>query len=530
MNLRAALEATVGRRMLVRVWLFGMLLLGVIVLTVTAVDRVVIRPRMEANNASPGMLTVAAEHALEKHDDPAAMSKIANAIRERGHASITIYDADDKMLDSGKKVLPPPTAELRAAMESAPNHAAKTRCEGDVPCEAVGVYEGGKLVAYAVMTPPPPPGSFRHDAALVFAAVILLLAIASIPIARSITRPLDKLGAVVRELGRGDMNVRADAVRRDEVGDLARTFNEMAERIQKLRQAEKELLANVSHELRTPLARMRVVLELASDGDPSQVQRYLGEIGDDLSELEQLLEDVIASARLDALEGKVSNPHASMRNEHVDVEELALEVAERFRSRYGRKVVCNVPHAHAEIAADKGMIKRVLENLVENARKYSPEDKPITIAVETPADESRVRVAVIDEGIGISREDLPHVFTSFFRADKSRTRGTGGVGLGLSLARRIVEAHDGTIDLESELGRGTKIWFELARAYSRFYKPKARSFLCRPSRVMPSDLAAAVLLCWCSRRASMRSQRSSWSIISLSVPLVGRTRSSTPSI
>ncbi|HEX7665059.1 MAG TPA: hypothetical protein VF407_11125, partial [Polyangiaceae bacterium] len=79
MNLRAALEATVGRRMLVRVWLFGMLLLGVIVLTVTAVDRVVIRPRMEANNASPGMLTVAAEHALEKHDDPAAMSKIANA-------------------------------------------------------------------------------------------------------------------------------------------------------------------------------------------------------------------------------------------------------------------------------------------------------------------------------------------------------------------------------------------------------------------------------------------------------------------
>jgi signal transduction histidine kinase len=228
--------------------------------------------------------------------------------------------------------------------------------------------------------------------------------------------------------------------------------------MQRLRHAEKELLANVSHELRTPLARIRVVLELAAGGDTAQSRRYLTEISSDLTELEQLLDGVIASARLDLVQNTSGDPYPPLKRDDVDVEEVAEAAAARFRERWPERELAFVRAGEPlAVTGDRALLRRVIDNLLDNARKYSTASIELAIARSG----ERAKIEVIDRGIGIAAEDLPHLFTSFFRADRSRSRHTGGIGLGLSLSRRIVEAHGGAIEITSELGRGTRAWFVL---------------------------------------------------------------------
>jgi signal transduction histidine kinase len=263
------------------------------------------------------------------------------------------------------------------------------------------------------------------------------------------------------------LSVRAATDRRDEIGDLARSFNRMAEQIQQLRLAERELLGDVSHELRTPLARMRVVLDLASDADAERTRRYVREIATDLSELEQLIDDIIASARLDPDAPHWAEARPPLRPRPITARELVDAVAVRFAERWpGRALSCRGASDELVVDGDPIWLRRALDNLVDNARKYSPDHTGI--AIEVGPTELRggpgVRIEVVDRGAGIARDDWPRVFTPFFRADRSRTRATGGVGLGLVLARRIVEAHRGEIAFNSELDVGSRFWFVLPAA------------------------------------------------------------------
>jgi signal transduction histidine kinase len=258
--------------------------------------------------------------------------------------------------------------------------------------------------------------------------------------------------------------VRAATDRRDEIGDLARSFNRMAEQIQQLRLAERELLGDVSHELRTPLARMRVVLDLASDADPERTRRYVREIATDLSELEQLIDDIIASSRLDPDAAHWAEARPPLHPRPITVRSLVDAARSRFTERWpGRELTCRGASDDLVVSGDPIWLRRALDNLVDNARKYSADHTAIAIAVGEAAlpGGPGIRVEVIDRGAGIAREDWPRVFTPFFRADRSRTRATGGVGLGLVLTRRIVEAHGGTIGFSSEPDVGSRFWFVL---------------------------------------------------------------------
>jgi signal transduction histidine kinase len=140
--------------------------------------------------------------------------------------------------------------------------------------------------------------------------------------------------------------------------------------------------------------------------------------------------------------------------------ELLYAMTTRFRERWpNRCLVCDAPDPALAVAADPVLLRRALDNLVDNARKYSADDQPIELGVG--ADPAGVRIEVIDHGVGIDHADQPRVFTPFFRADRSRTRSTGGVGLGLVLARRIAIAHGGTIGFHSEPGGGSRFWMIL---------------------------------------------------------------------
>src|SRR5262249_11847629 len=161
---------------------------------------------------------------------------------------------------------------------------------------------------------------------------------------------------------------------------------------------------------------------------------------------EQLVDDIIVGARLEADPARWSAAEPPLRRRPTTVEELVDATAARFRSRWPeRELVCRVPEEPIAVDVDPVLLRRALDNVLDNAPKYSPEDGAIDPAVEREAGGAGVRIAVVDRGVGIAPEDQPRVFTPFFRADPSRSRATGGVGLGLVLARRIVESHGGTI-------------------------------------------------------------------------------------
>lgn len=286
--------------------------------------------------------------------------------------------------------------------------------------------------------------------------VLLVVGIAAWLTARSLARPLQKLADATRAFGAGRHDARTNMTRSDEIGEVARAFDDMAERVTKLLQTERELLANVSHELRTPLARIRVALDLASESDPRHALESLSEIAQDLAELERIVDDVLASARL-ALDasGLTSKPTMFVRTERLETQALLDKSVARFAAAHPlRPLQVRLAGELPAIMADGVLIRRVFDNLLDNAHKYT-EDAREPIALEARQEDGDVVVEVQDRGIGIDAADLERICEPFFRTDRSRTRTTGGLGLGLTLARRVVSAHQGTMTFTSKIGGGT---------------------------------------------------------------------------
>ncbi|MGH7321500.1 MAG: HAMP domain-containing sensor histidine kinase, partial [Candidatus Rokuibacteriota bacterium] len=302
---------------------------------------------------------------------------------------------------------------------------------------------------------------------LTVAVVLLLVAAAAAPLARRISLPVERLTEAARRLGQGELAYRVPEDDRrwswhrrkrrvDELRELTRAFNDMAERVERLVAGQKELLANVSHELRSPLARIRVALALLPRDGESEAR--LRDVETDLAELERLIDDVLSTARLDATG---LPPHLGP----VDVRRLLAEVAERAEHdpvTAGNTVqVAEGPPI--SLVADGVLLKRALWNLVENAAKYGA--PPITLAAAREGD--RVALTVSDEGEGIAPAERDRVLAPFYRLDRARTpRAPGepprGFGLGLTLARRIAEVHGGGIAIgpattEEGLERGCRV-------------------------------------------------------------------------
>lgn len=256
-----------------------------------------------------------------------------------------------------------------------------------------------------------------------------------------IIRPVATLNRGVQRFGHGELDYRIKLKRRDELGDLARNFNEMADDIQGMLDAKRQLLLAISHELRTPLTRARVSLELMDDEQQRQG------LGKDLAEMERLIEELLETERL-------SNSHRILNKQPCSLNNLiAASIQENFRDR---QLTVSLPGDVITLQLDEPRIKLLLKNLIDNALRHTPaSSEPPEIALRNGADAAYVTVK--DFGEGIAAEHLPHLTEPFYRGDASRRRDTGGYGLGLYLCRVITEAHGGQLSIESEPGSGTSV-------------------------------------------------------------------------
>ena len=284
------------------------------------------------------------------------------------------------------------------------------------------------------------------------AAGFLLLSLVS----RRVLAPVRVLGSVAQRLGQGDLSGRVSLAGRDEVAQLGRTFNSMAEGLERAEQQRRNLMADVAHELRTPLSNIQGYIEALRDGLLTPDSSTLDTIYAEIKQLGRLVEDL----RLLAL-AEAGTLHLVL--EPDSLEELLRRSVKAFRLRADAKDVAisiAVPSGFPLVPMDRTRIAQVVGNLLENAVFHTPQGGRVAVSAETPG-AGVARFTVSDTGKGIPPEDLDQVFERFYRADPSRSRATGGIGLGLTIARRLVEAHGGTIHVESTPGEGSSLVVDL---------------------------------------------------------------------
>ena len=263
------------------------------------------------------------------------------------------------------------------------------------------------------------------------------------------------LTAASRKMGAGDLSQRVPEGSRDEVGQLARTFNVMAGKLENAERQRRNMVADVAHELRTPLSNIQGYVEAVRDGvlEPDRVT--IGTIHQQVLYLADLVEDLRLLTETEADDFRLNREPGSL----LETVRESVEGARAKAESSGVVLSVDLPAESPTIAFDRTRISQVVGNLLDNAVRHTPTGG--TVTVSAAVGQSRACVTVADTGEGIPDDVLPFVFDRFYRVDPSRSRATGGAGLGLTIARKLVDAHGGSIRVESEAGRGASFTFDL---------------------------------------------------------------------
>jgi two-component system, OmpR family, sensor histidine kinase BaeS len=285
-------------------------------------------------------------------------------------------------------------------------------------------------------------------------SAVVLAVVLSFVMMRKVLAPLTRMIAISREIAAGNFAVRVPTATEDEVGQLARAFNQMAESLEKIQNLRRNLMIDVAHELRTPLTNVRGYLEALTDGvlppSPETFSMLLGET----LRLVQLTEDVLQLARADAARGNLQREPTDLRLEV----NTALEPFARVFTQKSIRVGIHAPEIPVTVPADRRRIARVLRNLTDNAARYTPQNGALDINIE--AGPETVRVDYTNNGGELAPGDLPYIFERFYRGEKSRSRQLGGAGIGLAIVKELVEAHGGRVGAELS-DEWVRVWFEL---------------------------------------------------------------------
>ncbi len=334
----------------------------------------------------------------------------------------------------------------------------------------VGIQVDGSTVGYLLAVAPgasslqPAAQSFLDQlrttlllAGLIAAGAGILLGLV---LSRNLAGPLANLAGAAHAMAGHQLDRRVSVKGADEVAEVARAFNEMAEELQASDTARRNMVADIAHELRTPLTVMQGNLRAILDGIYPLERSEIATLYDETRMLGRLVEDLRELTLADA--GQLP-----LNRQATDMASLLKGAAARFSipaDEQGIQLTLLTGRSLPHVRADPDRLAQVLDNLVSNALRHTPRGGAITLAAESDDTSRSVRTRVSDTGEGIRAADLGRVFDRFYRADAARGRGSGNIGLGLAIAKAWIEAMGGQIGVESAVGKGTSFWFTLPRA------------------------------------------------------------------
>ncbi|HOJ76708.1 MAG TPA: HAMP domain-containing sensor histidine kinase [Bacillota bacterium] len=292
-------------------------------------------------------------------------------------------------------------------------------------------------------------------------------------VSRSIIKPLNKLKTAAISIKNGDLDTKIDIKSKDELGNLAQTFEEMRQQLKKSIESQiqydnnrKELISAISHDLKTPVTSIKGYVEGIMDGvagSPEKLDKYLKTIHNNANRLDQLIDELFLFSKLDLRK-------LPFNFETIDIDKFLTDILDELRLIFTepklKMVYNNQLSSPAMIVADRDKLYRVIFNIINNASKYADpnkENSEVIITLSESAKQNSVTIEIRDNGRGIKTEELPYIFDRFYRAEKDRNSSTGGSGLGLAIAKLIIEEHGGQIWAESVYLEGTSISFSLPK-------------------------------------------------------------------
>lgn len=271
-------------------------------------------------------------------------------------------------------------------------------------------------------------------------------------LSRFITLPLMKMKEATEQLSKGKNKVQLHMERKDELGELAGSIMRLSSDLERLKNDRNEFLASISHELRTPLTYIKGYADIINKQGITDEERkeYLDIIREETEHLTVLVKNLFDLARMDENRFVINRKKVNFR-------QLIQTIEERISPVLEEKNITLFASCPVDIIGniDPDRIQQVLLNILDNARKHTPEGK--SISLEVTQYDREISITISDEGEGIPKEELPYLFERLYRVEKSRSRESGGTGLGLAIAKEIIESHGGTIEIESELGKGTRV-------------------------------------------------------------------------
>jgi signal transduction histidine kinase len=272
-----------------------------------------------------------------------------------------------------------------------------------------------------------------------------------------VAKPIKDITDVIREMGRGHLRQRVEVNGSREIIELGNAFNAMSQRVESLDKARSEFVANASHELKTPLSSIKVLAQSLVQNPGADLKIYkefMHDIDSEIDRMSNIINDLLTLVQLDK-----DKPDITYGD--VDLDRLINETLKVLRPLAAAKnIKLNyISEESVRIKGDAPKLKQMLINIIDNALKYTPEGGSVDVSLRKK--DGRVLIEVVDNGIGIPKDDLPYIFDRFYRVDKARSRSTGGTGLGLSITQKIVYLHNGTINVESNEGEGTRLSIEL---------------------------------------------------------------------
>ena len=288
-----------------------------------------------------------------------------------------------------------------------------------------------------------------------------LIVIVSIWIARYLTKPITQIKNAAQAIAEGDVDREINIERKDEFGTLAESLNRMAsrlradtEQIKKYAEKQRQFFADITHEIRNPLHTISGALEMLEleNLPANKKEKYIKSAKNQTERISRLFKDLLTLQRYDSDEYFIET-------KEFDLSHIAEHMEEWYGDRADEKEISLEIDKHpCKAIGDPGKIEQVLDNLISNALKYTNEGH---VSLRYTTDNGSVRVVVEDSGIGISQEHLNRLFDRFYRTDKARSRDKGGTGLGLAVVKSILNAHETDIEVESEVGEGSRFWFTL---------------------------------------------------------------------